>query len=248
MGNIKVPSSKGDKKIRYNPRYLTEIPYFTVKHGKITHAILATEIGCSEGTITAWRKKHPEFDEALKDPMKSALAQNYEKIIGNMIYGRTIIERDGEGNITKETTHPPTHQDLQVARNMGLIKTDRYAINQTTEHERQLKKEKAEYNRKTMMKHRNKYEQGKINLSQLLLAYDDEGIEPPPHIVKEHAAALVSGELSLVHEDDLYDKEHAERVLQAKRERQAAKDAELESAKAELAELKSQLAAHQASD
>ena len=242
MANKKVKAYE-KKMTRFNSAFLAQVPYFAVKHGKITNAIFATEIGCCELTVIRWRKAHPDFDNLMKDPLGNELGQNYSRVIGNMLHGRTIIERDGEGNIIKEITHPPTHQDLQLARNMGFMKTDRYAINQTTEHERQLKKEKAEYNRKTMMKHRNKHEQGKINLSQLLLAYDDEGIEPPPHLVKEHAAALASGELSLIHEDDLYDKDYAAAVLQEEANIQAAKDAELEATKAELAELKAQLAA-----
>ena len=223
--------------VRYKPSFLTEIPLIAVQHRHLTQAILAKAFGCSERTIRLWKNKHPEFAEAIENPLGSVLGQHYEKVVGNMLNGRTIIERDQEGNVTKETTQPPTPQDLMLPKSLGYLRTDDFA-----------KHHAKQRNVKTMQPYRKQYKEGKLNLSELLFAYDDEGIEPPPHLVKEHAAALASGELSLIHEDDLYDKEHAERVLQAKRERQAAKDAELEATKAELAELKAQLAQTQASD
>jgi len=221
--------------VRYKPSFLTEIPLIAIQNRQLTTPILAKAFGCSERAIHIWKNKYPEFKEAINNPLGSILGQHYEKVVGNMLNGRTIIERDEEGNVTKETTQPPTPQDLMLPKSLGYLRTDDFAKHHAKQRDV-----------KTMQPYRKQYKEGKLNLSELLFAYDDEGIEPPPHLVKEHSAALASGELSLVHEDDLYDKEHAERVLQEKKERQAAKDAELEATKAELAELKAQLAAHQA--
>lgn len=225
------------RNVRYQTAFLTEIPLLAIKNRRLTTAILAKAFGCGESTIHHWKKIHPEFAEAIKNPLGSVLGQHYEKVVGNMLNGRTIIERDEEGNVTKETTQPPTPQDLMLPKSLGYLRTDDFAKHHAKQRDV-----------KTMQPYRKQYKEGKLNLSELLFAYDDEGIEPPPHLVKEHAAALASGELSLVHDDDLYDKDYAAEVLKEEADIQAAKDAELEATKAELAELKAQLAQAQASD
>ena len=233
-----MTNNKTGRNVKYKTSFLTEIPILAIQNRHLTTPILAKAFGCTERTIHLWKNKYPEFKEAINNPLGSVLGQHYEKVVGNMLNGRTIIERDQEGNVTKETTQPPTPQDLMLPKSLGYLRTDDFAKHHAKQRDV-----------KTMQPYRKLYRDGKINLSELLFAYDDEGIEPPPHLVKEHAAALASGELSLIHDDDLYDKEHAERVMQAsiqrqqqaKAEREATR-AELEATRAELEKLKAELA------
>lgn len=200
---------------KYKTDYLVTLPYIAVKYGKLTNAIAAKELKVSERTIIRWRKGHDEFNNAMADPLGSDLGKNYERVIGNMLHGRTVTERDQEGNITKEITHSPTHQDLMLPKQMGYMITDRYAKNQAQE---ELKKE-----RKTMRHWIDKYNNSEINLSQLLTEYYNAAIEPPHHLVKEHANALATGTLEIVAEEDTYDQAHAARILAAKKEREEAR-------------------------
>ena len=200
---------------KYKTDYLVTLPYIAVKYGKLTNAIAAKELKVSERTIIRWRKGHDEFNNAMADPLGSDLGKNYERVIGNMLHGRTVTERDQEGNITKEITHSPTHQDLMLPKQMGYMITDRYAKNQAQE---ELKKE-----RKTMRHWIDKYNNSEINLSQLLTEYYNAAIEPPHHLVKEHANALATGTLEIVAEEDTYDQAHAAKILAAKREREEAR-------------------------
>jgi hypothetical protein len=200
---------------KYKTDYLVTLPYIAVKYGKLTNAIAAKELKVSERTIIRWRKGHDEFNNAMADPLGSDLGKNYERVIGNMLHGRTVTERDHEGNITKEITHSPTHQDLMLPKQMGYMITDRYAKNQVQE---ELKKE-----RKAMRHWIDKYNNSEINLSQLLTEYYNAAIEPPQHLVKEHANALATGTLEIVAEEDTYDQAHAAKILAAKREREEAR-------------------------
>ena len=200
---------------KYKTDYLVTLPYIAVKYGKLTNAIAAKELKVSERTIIRWRKGHDEFNNAMADPLGSDLGKNYERVIGNMLHGRTVTERDQEGNITKEITHSPTHQDLMLPKQMGYMITDRYAKNQAQE---DLKKE-----RKAMRHWIDKYNNSEINLSQLLTEYYNAAIEPPQHLVKEHANALATGTLEIVAEEDTYDQAHAARILAAKQEREEAR-------------------------
>jgi len=200
---------------KYKTDYLVTLPYIAVKYGKLTNAIAAKELKVSERTIIRWRKGHDEFNNAMADPLGSDLGKNYERVIGNMLHGRTVTERDQEGNITKEITHSPTHQDLMLPKQMGYMITDRYAKNQAQE---DLKKE-----RKAMRHWVDKYNNSEINLSQLLTEYYNAAIEPPQHLVKEHANALATGTLEIVAEEDTYDQAHAARILAAKKEREEAR-------------------------
>ena len=200
---------------KYKTDYLVTLPYIAVKYGKLTNAIAAKELKVSERTIIRWRKGHDEFNNAMADPLGSDLGKNYERVIGNMLHGRTVTERDQEGNITKEITHSPTHQDLMLPKQMGYMITDRYAKNQAQE---DLKKE-----RKAMRHWVDKYNNSEINLSQLLTEYYNAAIEPPQHLVKEHANALATGTLEIVAEEDTYDQAHAARILAAKQKREEAR-------------------------
>jgi hypothetical protein len=200
---------------KYKTDYLVTLPYIAVKYGKLTNAIAAKELKVSERTIIRWRKGHDEFNNAMADPLGSDLGKNYERVIGNMLHGRTVTERDQEGNITKEITHSPTHQDLMLPKQMGYMITDRYAKNQAQE---ELKKE-----RKAMRHWVDKYNNSEINLSQLLTEYYNAAIEPPQHLVKEHANALATGTLEIVAEEDTYDQAHAAKILAAKQAREDAR-------------------------
>ena len=128
---------------KYKTDYLVTLPYIAVKYGKLTNAIAAKELKVSERTIIRWRKGHDEFNNAMADPLGSDLGKNYEQVIGNMLHGRTVTERDQEGNITKEITHSPTHQDLMLPKQMGYMITDRYAKNQVQEELKKERKDKA---------------------------------------------------------------------------------------------------------
>jgi len=221
---VKAKDSK--KNTTYKSIYLNQLPYFAVKWGKLTNAIAATEIGCSERTIINWRKKYPEFNQAISDPLGSALGKNYERVIGNMLHGRKVTERDEAGNVVKEITHSPTHQDLMLPKNMGYMITDRYAKN---EMQTDLKNQ-----RKIMQDWVLKYEKSEINLSQLLTKYYNLAIEPPMHLVKEHSSALAKENLEIIDDDDCYDQVHAASVLAAKQQRQYEKERQIaESAKKE---------------
>ena len=200
---------------KYKTDYLVTLPYIAVKYGKLTNAIAAKELKVSERTIIRWRKGHDEFNNAMADPLGSDLGKNYERVIGNMLHGRTVTERDQDGNITKEITHSPTHQDLMLPKQMGYMITDRYAKNQAQE---ELKKE-----RKAMRHWIDKYNNSEINLSQLLTEYYNAAIDPPAHLVKEHANALATGTLEIVAEEDTYDQAHAAKILAAKKKREEAR-------------------------
>ena len=200
---------------KYKTDYLVMLPYIAVKYGRLTNAIAAKELKVSERTIIRWRKGHDEFNNAMADPLGSDLGKNYERVIGNMLHGRTVTERDQEGNITKEITHSPTHQDLMLPKQMGYMITDRYAKNQAQD---ELKKE-----RKAMRHWVDKYNNSEINLSNLLTEYYNAAIEPPQHLVKEHANALATGTLEIVAEEDTYDQAHAARILAAKQAREEAR-------------------------
>lgn len=200
---------------KYKTDYLVTLPYIAVKYGKLTNAIAAKELKVSERTIIRWRKGHDEFNNAMADPLGSDLGKNYERVIGNMLHGRTVTERDQDGNITKEITHSPTHQDLMLPKQMGYMITDRYAKNQAQE---ELKKE-----RKAMRHWIDKYNNSEINLSQLLTEYYNAAIEPPPHLVKEHANALATGTLEIVAEEDTYDPAHAAKIMAANEARKEAR-------------------------
>lgn len=199
---------------KYKTDYLVTLPYIAVKYGKLTNAIAAKELKVSERTIIRWRKGHDEFNNAMADPLGSDLGKNYERVIGNMLHGRTVTERDQDGNITKEITHSPTHQDLMLPKQMGYMITDRYAKNQAQE---ELKKE-----RKSMRHWIDKYNNSEINLSQLLTEYYNAAIEPPQHLVKEHANALATGTLEIVAEENTYNQANAAKILAAKQEREEA--------------------------
>lgn len=200
---------------KYKTDYLVTLPYIAVKYGKLTNAIAAKELKVSERTIIRWRKGHDEFNNAMADPLGSDLGKNYERVIGNMLHGRTVTERDQDGNITKEITHSPTHQDLMLPKQMGYMITDRYAKNQAQE---ELKKE-----RKAMRHWIDKYNNSEINLSQLLTEYYNAAIDPPAHLVKEHANALATGTLEIVAEENTYDQAHAAKILAAKKKREEAR-------------------------
>lgn len=200
---------------KYKTDYLVTLPYIAVKYGKLTNAIAAKELKVSERTIIRWRKGHDEFNNAMADPLGSDLGKNYERVIGNMLHGRTVTERDQDGNITKEITHSPTHQDLMLPKQMGYMITDRYAKKQAQE---ELKKD-----RKAMRHWIDKYNNSEINLSQLLTEYYNAAIEPPQHLVKEHANALATGTLEIVAEENTYDQAHAAKILAAKQEREEAR-------------------------
>ena len=200
---------------KYKTDYLVTLPYIAVKYGKLTNAIAAKELKVSERTIIRWRKGHDEFNNAMSDPLGSDLGKNYERVIGNMLHGRTVTERDQDGNITKEITHSPTHQDLMLPKQMGYMITDRYAKTQAQE---EIKKE-----RKAMRHWIDKYNNSEINLSQLLTEYYNAAIEPPMHLVKEHANALATGTLEIVAEENTYDQAHAARILAAKQAREEAR-------------------------
>lgn len=239
----RVNAKNSNKKVTYKSIYLNQLPYFAVKWGKLTNAIAATEIGCSERTISEWRKKYPAFNQSMSDPLGSALGKNYERVIGNMIHGRKVTERDEAGNVVKEITHSPTHQDLMLPKQMGYMITDRYAKN---EMQTDLKNQ-----RKIMQPWALKYEKSEINLSQLLTKYYNLAIEPPSHLVKEHAVALATGNLEIIDDEDCYDQVHAASVLAAKQQRQYEREcqiadsakkesqAEIEQLKFEIEQLKS---------
>ena len=214
---------------KYKTDYLVTLPCIAVKYGKLTNTIAAKELNVSERTIVRWRKGHAEFNNAMSDPLGSALGKNYERVIGNMTNGRTVTERDEYGNVVKETTHSPTHQDLILPKNMGYMITNRYEKNQAKE---EVKKERR------LMKHWiDKYNNNDINLSQLLTEYYNEAVEPPPHFIKEHAVAISSGTLDIVAEEDTYDQTHAAKILAAKQERQRQHELEIkELAKLEMKE------------
>ena len=211
----RVKAKNSNRNTSYKTEYLIRLPYYAVKWGKLTNAIAATEIGCSERSICEWRKRYPEFNDVMSDPLGSELGKNYERVIGNMLHGRTVTERDQEGNITKEITHSPTHQDLMLPKQMGYMITDRYAKTQAQE---EIKKE-----RKAMRHWIDKYNNSEINLSQLLTEYYNAAIEPPMHLVKEHANALATGTLEIVAEENTYDQAHAARILAAKQAREEAR-------------------------
>ena len=188
MAEKKIKAANSEKLTRYSDSFLTRVPYFAVKHGKVTNAIVASEIGCCERSVIRWRQNHPEFDELMKDPLSSDLGKNYERVIGNMLHGRTVTERDEEGNITKEITYSPTPQDLILPKTMGYMVTDRAA--------KQAEHDLLTAQRATMKPHVARMIAGEINVSELLMLYHTEGIEPPNHLVKEHAHALDAGHLS----------------------------------------------------
>ena len=96
-------------------------------------------------------------------------------------------------------------------------------VKEIEKYDKDQAQQKLKKQRKAMRHWIDKYNNSDINLSQLLTEYYSAAIEPPLHLVKEHANALATGTLEIVAEEDTYDQAHAARILAAKKEREEAR-------------------------
>lgn len=174
------------KKTRTTARYSNDYPQRLAflalsSGGRVTEKMAAEEFGCAKATIQYWKREHPEFREAMRNPLSEDMKKVYRKAFDRINHGTTTTVTHPDG--TQTITHTgPSAADSYLPVKMGMFRFDAY--------QKSLDKERLQEERQKMRPFYKQYEAEEITLVQLLNEYHFHAIDAPTVLIEQYSKEL----------------------------------------------------------
>lgn len=104
----------------FHERFIPIVESFIRQTGNRTDKGIADLLGQCRQTIGKWRKKYPQFQNAINNPNLRIARKVDEGLEKNITKGRVEVVKDGNGKVKEIREISPTAQDFAVALKSGF--------------------------------------------------------------------------------------------------------------------------------
>jgi len=165
------------KQKKYQSKYIDLVRWYVMWAKDKSDKGIALYFEVHRDTINRWRKKYPEFDDAIRYPTRAVTIAQYNLMLKCLTEKRVDLTLDGDGNIKEQRVINPGAQDLAVAHKIGFKNIDKFVNHEADDQRRCFLAQVIE-----------RYCNGEITAKTAALMIEGQGYDVPPTLA-EYARA-----------------------------------------------------------
>lgn len=165
----------------FHERFIRVVENYIRSTGDRSDRGICKQLGVCRQTVASWKKKYPEFQQAILNPnlrINQKVDEGIENLISN---GRVEVIKNGKGGVKETRILPPTAQDFSVALKAGFGGAE--AFN---------KKEEGIQHSKLLVEIARRLRSGKISYLDAVDECEMEGLPVPTSWKAREAQRIIS--------------------------------------------------------
>ena len=162
------------KQTKYHTKNVELVRFYVIWAKDRSVSGMASYFGVHRDTINKWRKKYPDFDDAIRYPTRAVTIAQYNLLLKCLTEQRVdTTTLDGEGNIKEQKIVNPSSQDVAIAHKVGFKNLDMFVSHEANTTKREI-----------VGGIISQYCQDEITAKQAALMIEGQGYEVPPTLAE----------------------------------------------------------------